>query len=97
MILEFNFFPIHFRRKRTTEDIEELLILANIKSSEVAPIVQTLHSSVPLDKGSSNFKVLELDEHLLNSLKVGDRFVKFLITLNINNIRIIIFIKFLKM
>lgn len=66
---------ICFRRKRTPEDIEELLELANIKGSEVAPIVQTLHSSVPLDKESSNFKVLELDDHLLKSLKVGDRFV----------------------
>ncbi|OXU23097.1 hypothetical protein TSAR_013014 [Trichomalopsis sarcophagae] len=54
------------------EEIEELFKLANIDSSEVYPIVQSLYSSVPVDKDTDEYKILELDHHLIEALKIGD-------------------------
>ena len=52
--------------------MEEIFELANIKKSEVANLIQSLYSSKPLDKPSDHFKVVEIDEHLLQALEIGD-------------------------
>jgi midasin (ATPase involved in ribosome maturation) len=65
----------YFRQKKSSAEIDETLKLANINVSEISPLVQTLFSIVPLNEKSNDFKVLELDEHLLKSLQIGDWFV----------------------
>ncbi|XP_011496455.1 PREDICTED: sister chromatid cohesion protein DCC1 [Ceratosolen solmsi marchali] len=59
-------------QKRTSEEIDEIFKLANINESDISPLVQTLYTSMPLNEQSNDFKVLELDEHLLESLQIGD-------------------------
>lgn len=55
----------------TSEEIEEVLRLANINSSDVAPVVQTLYTTISLNQ-KSDYRVLELDDHLIENLKIGD-------------------------
>ncbi|XP_058790089.1 sister chromatid cohesion protein DCC1 [Phymastichus coffea] len=56
----------------TAADIEEILKFANIDSNEIAPIVQHLYSHAEIDKECTEYKILELDDHLLQALKSGD-------------------------
>ena len=52
-----------------------MIKLASLKETDLTQVTQVLYSKQPLD-ANSNFKILEVDKHLLEALKVGDWFVK---------------------
>lgn len=60
---------------QTGVEIEEILKLASIDGNEIAPIVQHLYSYAPIDQECTDYKILELDNHLLQALESGERFV----------------------
>ncbi|KAJ8673205.1 hypothetical protein QAD02_004467 [Eretmocerus hayati] len=55
----------------SSEEIEQLLRLSGIEPSEVAPIVQSLYTTISLDE-NCGYRVIELDQHLLETLSIGD-------------------------
>ncbi|XP_014212032.1 sister chromatid cohesion protein DCC1 [Copidosoma floridanum] len=57
---------------RTPEELEKILMLANIPSSEIATIIQTLYSSIPLDSQNSDYLVMEVDNNVLEAIKNGE-------------------------
>lgn len=62
------------RYSRTLNEVRETLELAVIKESGLRNVTQVLHSTSESD-ANRRTKLLELDEHLLATIKEGDRYI----------------------
>lgn len=69
-MIYFNF----YRYSRTTEEIHKSLELAVIKESDLQNVTQILYSAQEHDI-EKHIKLLELDEHLIETIKKGDRYI----------------------
>lgn len=71
-MIYFNFY--FYRYSRTIEEVHKSLELAVIKESDLRNVTQILYSAQEHDI-EKHIKLLELDEHLIEAINKGDRYI----------------------
>lgn len=61
--------------RKTPEDVEEICKLANLKIEDIENLAQVLYSDELLEVEANDFKMMEVDDHILKSLSNGDSYV----------------------
>ena len=63
-----------YRESYTREEVEEMFKIANIKSSDICNVIQTLYTTISLEEETEDYQMLEVDDHLLKALEAGEKY-----------------------